>query len=239
MHLERAQVSTASIRPALTSPAKSRRRASFHIKRLADTAVVGFHERRGTHIIDPDGCTIIDPRLTSLKTALIEFSVAHLPIGTTLEAQANLLATQDGAPHTGACLYLRNKTAQPLWTEDLKHTLCGWATTKRLARLSIDDHDSSLILYAPTQPQIKFGTIEVSPPLGAFLQATEHGENSLQKAGAEILAGHIFVADLFAGCGTLSLPLIDQLSGLLAVGQIAPPYRLYKLLLTYLAMAAD
>ena len=216
-HLERAQVSTASIRPALTSPKKSRRRASFHIKRLANTAVVGFHERKGKHIIDPNGCNIIDPRLASLKTALIEFSLTHLPIGTTLEAHANLLATQDGARHTGLCLYLQNKATQPLWTADLQRKLCGWAATQRLARLSIDDHDSPLTLYAPAQPRIKFGTIEVTPPPGAFLQATEHGEHSLQKAVAEILAGHDRIADLFAGCGTLSLPLIDQLSGLLAV----------------------
>ena len=216
-HLERAQVSAASIRPALMSPAKSRRRASFHIKRLADTAVVGFHERMGKHIIDPDGCTIIDPRLARLKTALIEFSLAHLPIGATLEAQANLLATEDHAPYDGVCLYLRNNSAQPLWTSELQRTLCRWAATQRLARLSIDDHDSPLTLYAPTQPRIKFGTIDVTPPPGAFLQATEHGEHSLQKAVAEILAGHNHIADLFAGCGTLSLPLIDQLSSLLAV----------------------
>ena len=74
-NLERFHISNTSIRPALTSPTKSRRRASFHIKRLADTAVVGFNERMGTHIVDPDGCTIIDPRLASLKTALIEFSI--------------------------------------------------------------------------------------------------------------------------------------------------------------------
>ena len=74
-----------------------------------------------------------------------------------------------------------------------------------------------MTLYAPTQPRIKFGTIDVTPPPGAFLQATEHGEHSLQQAVAEILAGHNYIADLFAGCGTLSLPLIDQLSGLLAV----------------------
>ena len=100
-HLERAHVSTASIRATLTSPAKSRPRASFHIKRLADTAVVGFHERMGTHIIDPDGCTIIDPRLANLKIALVEFSLEHLPIGATLEAQANLLVKGISASHTG------------------------------------------------------------------------------------------------------------------------------------------
>ena len=216
-HLERANVSPASIRPAQTSPAKSRRRASFHIKRLADTAVVGFYERMGTHIIDPDGCNIIDPRLASLKTALAEFSSRHLPVGATLGAQANLLAKKNGALHTGVCLYLQNKAAQPLWTADLQHELCSWAAAQRLYRLSIDDQDSPTTLYAPDQPKIKFGAIEVKPPPGAFLQATQHGEHSLQQAVAEILAGHSYIADLFAGCGTLSLPLIDQLSELLAV----------------------
>ena len=216
-YLERAHISTASIRPVLTSPAKSRRRASFHIKRHADTAVVGFHERMGTYIVDPAGCTIIDPRLASLKTALAEFSLAHLPIGATLEAQANLLATEDGAPHTGLCLYLKNKVAQPLWTVDIERELCGWAATHRLARLSIDDHHEPVTLFAPTQPRVKFGAIDVTPPPGAFLQATEHGEQNIQQEVAKILAGHDYIADLFAGCGTLSLPLIDRVSGLLAV----------------------
>ena len=109
----------------------------------------------GTHIIEPDGCTIIDPRLARLKTALVEFSSTHLPIGATLEAQANLLAKEHGAPNTGLCLYLQNKTAQPLWTADLQHELCGWAATQQLSRLSIDDHDSPMTLYAPTQPKDK------------------------------------------------------------------------------------
>ena len=177
----------------------------------------------GTHIVDPDGCTIIDPRLANLKSALVEFSLAHLPIGARLEAQANLLAQDVGAPHTGLCLYLHNKTEQPLWTAELRGVLCRWAVTQRLARLSIDDHNSPLTLYAPTQPRIKFGAIAVIPPPGAFLQPTEHGERNLQQLVAEILASHDFIADLFAGCGTLSLPLIDQLSVCWRLSQIVRP----------------
>ena len=179
--------------------------------------MVGFNERLGTRIIDPDGCTIVDPRLTNLKTALVEFSMAHLPIGATVEAQANLLAKEDGASHTSICLYLQNKGVKPLWTADLQDALCRWASIQQLARLSIDDQHSPLTIYVPTRPRIKFGTIEVTPPPGAFLQATQHGEYSLQQTVAEILDGHNYIADLFAGCGTLSLPLIDQISGLLAV----------------------
>ena len=71
--------------------------------------MVGFYERMGIHIIDPNGCTIIDPCLAILKTALIKFSLTHLPIGATLKAQANLLEKDDEVPHTGLCLYLQNK----------------------------------------------------------------------------------------------------------------------------------
>ncbi len=216
-HLERMHVNAAAIRPALISPEKSRRRARFHIKRLSNTAVVGFHERMGKHIIDPDGCTIIHPRLSNLKTALVEFALAYLPVGSTAEAHANLLATDDGASHNGLCLYLQNNAAQPLWTADIQRALCAWSADQHLARLSIDDYDSPLTIYAPTQPKLRFGAIDVTPPPGAFLQATEHGEHNLQKCVAEILTGHKYIADLFAGCGTLSLPLIDQLSAVLAV----------------------
>lgn len=55
------------------------------------------------------------------------------------------------------------------------------------------------------------------PPPGAFLQATVHGECALQGAIADILDGHLYIADLFAGCGTLSLPLIEQLTRMVAV----------------------
>ena len=216
-HLDRARVTAGSIRPTLTSPLNSRRRASFHVRRLADTAVVGFYERMGSHIVDPDGCTIIDRRLASLKNALSALATTHLPVGASLEAQVNLLTTDHTATHSGLCVYLQNTSMQPLWTPDLLTQLCDWAGSQQLARLSIDDHATPLTIFAPTRPQVKFGTIGVTPPPGAFLQATEHGEAALQTAIAEILHGHKYIADLFAGCGSLGLPLVDQLAGLLAV----------------------
>ena len=216
-HLDRARVTAGNIRPMLTSPPNSRRRASFHVRRLADAAVVGFHERMGSHIVDPDGCTIIDRRLASLKNALGALATTHLPIGASLEAQVNLLTSDNTAAHSGLCVYLQNTSTQPLWSPDLLTRLCDWAASQQLARLSIDDHATPLTIFAPTQPQVKFGTIGVTPPPGAFLQATEHGEAALQTAIAEILHGHMHIADLFAGCGSLSLPLIEQLAGLLAV----------------------
>ena len=78
-----------------------------------------------------------------------------------------------------------------------------------------------MTLFAPEKPIISFGKIGVSPPPGTFLQATRDGEALLQAAVAEIIGPARQIVDLFAGCGTLSLPLLDQVVRLLAVEQNA------------------
>lgn len=97
--------------------------------------------------------------------------------------------------------------------------LGDWAASIRLARLSVNDHGSPMTLFAPEIPVVQFGKIGVSPPPGAFLQATRDGEAMLQNAIAEITGSARQIVDLFAGCGTLSLPLLDNIANLLAVEQ--------------------
>ncbi|BBU59177.1 hypothetical protein KU6B_54420 [Mameliella alba] len=58
-------------------------------------------------------------------------------------------------------------------------------------------------------PHQQFGTALVTPPPGAFLQATATGQEALLSAVLEALAGAKHVADLFAGCGTFALPLAE------------------------------
>ena len=97
--------------------------------------------------------------------------------------------------------------------------LGDWAASIRLARLSVTDHGSPMTLFAPEIPVVQFGKIGVSPPPGAFLQATRDGEAMLQNAIAEIAGSARQIVDLFAGCGTLSLPLLDNITNLLTVEQ--------------------
>ena len=61
-----------------------------------------------------------------------------------------------------------------------------------------------------TPPVQRFGGAKVTPPPGAFLQATPHGEASLVSAVSEAVGGARHVIDLFAGCGTFSLPLAQK-----------------------------
>ncbi len=55
-------------------------------------------------------------------------------------------------------------------------------------------------------PYQRFADCRVTPPAGAFLQATAQGEQALVSAVMRRLSGVGSVLDLFAGCGTFSLP---------------------------------
>ena len=61
------------------------------------------------------------------------------------------------------------------------------------------------------QPVQRMGPAHVVPPPGAFLQATAHGQAALlaavRAALGEVATHGGRIADLFAGCGTFSLPL--------------------------------
>ncbi len=85
----------------------------------------------------------------------------------------------------------------------LRLQLAGLCEQSGLARLSWDG-EVIVMRCAPVQ---EFDGIDVSPPPGAFLQATTHGEAALLSAVKEITFGTDKIVDLFAGCGTFALPL--------------------------------
>jgi 23S rRNA (uracil1939-C5)-methyltransferase len=218
--LSRANVPVGNIRPLYSSPPKSRRRANFHLKCLADGAIVGFRERMGQHIIALNNCVVLHPALLDLQAQIQQFASAHFPVGFNANAHANLL-DQRGSKRNddNICLYLQPTSNSQSFSPDLMVKLADWAAQLNLARLSVIDHGSPMTLFASELPFITFGKVAVSPPPGAFLQATRDGEAVLQDLVTEIAGSERRFVDLFSGCGTLSLPLLDQAAELLAVEQ--------------------
>ena len=56
----------------------------------------------------------------------------------------------------------------------------------------------------------RFGRALVSPPPGAFLQATAEGEQALLQSVALAIGSARKITDLFAGVGTFALPLAER-----------------------------
>ena len=213
-------VSIGNIKPFYQSPLNSRRRASFHLKCLSNNTVVGFREHMGQHIIAPIGCVVLHPALLALQAQLQQFASVNFPAGFAATAYVNLLDQATGTSNNeNICLYLEPTPGTQPFTSDMLIRLSDWAAANSLARLSVASHDSPMTLFAPEIPIISFGKIAVSPPPGTFLQATRDGEALLQAAVAEIIGPARQIVDLFSGCGTLSLPLLDQVARLLAVEQ--------------------
>lgn len=226
--LERADIWPKKIFPLQTVPLHSRRRVTFHLKRLANGVAAGFHERQGPQIITPEGCVVLHPELLALLGGLRKLAFREFPVGTSVDAQVNRL-------DQGLCVQLRITEGETDFQNmpSLLAALGIWASNNsdvRLARLSLAPSPTtgeqttyggmqSMLLFAPEPPTIRFGTITLTPPPGAFLQASLEGEAALQAAVARGVTGARSIVDLFAGCGTLSLPLIASGVQILAVEQ--------------------
>jgi 23S rRNA (uracil1939-C5)-methyltransferase len=188
-----AQGITAPIRPILTSPPMSRRRATFAARRTKKGTMSGFHGRASDTVIEIPDCQLLEPELLAARDiaeALAELGgsrKATLAVTVTTSRVGLDVQVSGGKPIDGT----------------LRITLAALCDSRGFARLTWDDE----VIAQRAPPVQRFGSADVCPPPGAFMQATAHGEAQLLTAVEEAVKGAKRIVDLFAGCGTFSLPL--------------------------------
>ncbi len=187
---------SAEMRPIATSPANSRRRAKFSGRRTKKGAMVGFHAKGSDTLIQVPDCQLITPALAQILPGLEVLTVAAC----SRKGEIDLTVTD--APLGPDILV---ETEKPL-TPQLQIEMANFAQTHGLSRLAWND-ETVVTINAPVQD---FGGTGVTPPPGAFLQATKEGELALLTAITEITEGTSRIVDLFAGCGTFTLPLAKR-----------------------------
>ena len=89
---------------------------------------------------------------------------------------------------------------------ELRQSVAKIAEVAKLGRLSWNEEP----IVQRNAQVLTFGTASVPFPPGAFLQATAEGEAALLASVREAVGAANSVADLFAGCGTFSLPLAEH-----------------------------
>lgn len=188
-----AQGLEAPIRNVITSPRSSRRRATFSGRRLKSGPVIGFHALASDALTAVPDCEILTPALLAGRPGL--------------EALVTLLGSRKGemklavtASETG--LDVSTTGGREITRADFE-PLADIARSHQFSRLTIDGE----LVVERHPPCQSFDGIAVTPPPGAFLQATPEGEAALLAAVKEAIAGAGKIIDLFAGCGTFSLPL--------------------------------
>lgn len=180
-------------RAIVTSPPQSRRRAKLSGRRTKKGAMVGFHARASDVLVAVPECQLLTPALIASFPALEALTV----IACSRKGEIDLTVTE--APLGVDVLVNTDKELTP----QLRMELAEFAQQHRLSRLVWND-EPVVTLNPPAQD---FGGTPVVPPPGAFLQATKHGEAALLQGVAEITHKAARIIDLFAGCGTFTLPL--------------------------------
>lgn len=198
---------TTQMRPILTSPAQSRRRAAFSAKRTKKAAIAGFHKKQSDIVIAIPNCQLVHPDVMAALPLVEELAV----VGGSRKGEISVLVTL-----TDNGLDLSVSGGKPI-DDALRITLSDLTRKYNIARISWDDE----IALQREKPILRLGNAPVSPPPGAFLQATKDGEAALVAAVQEIVGSGKRVADLFAGCGTFALPLAERAEVLAVEGDKA------------------
>jgi 23S rRNA (uracil1939-C5)-methyltransferase len=182
--------------PMHISPPRSRRRATLAARRTKGGALLGFHARASDMLVAVPQCQLLHPDLIASFPGL----EALVRAGGSRTGEVALTVTRSLG---GVDVVVSGgKPLEAAFQLDLARI----AEIHGFARLTWGDEMVAL----RAQPMQRFGPALVAPPPGAFLQATAEGEAALLRGVAQAIGPAKKVVDLFAGCGTFSLPLAER-----------------------------
>lgn len=191
---------------AVFVPAGTRRRATWAARKDKGVFRFGYHKARSHAVTDIPDCMVLAPRLQALADALRGRLDALL-----YDGQAIDVFMQD----TGSALDVMitgqvGARREPQMRE--REMFGAMAQDCGIARLSwrMKERDEAEIMIAATPVTKRAGDLFVPLPPGAFMQPSTEGEAALIAASLAPFAGKkgLKSADLFAGCGTFSGPLL-------------------------------
>ena len=191
--------------PLARTPPGARRRIDLALRRAGRHILVGLHQRSAPEIVDMHACPVLDPRLFAVIAPLRATLSSLSALKRHGSAVLNLL-------DTGPDFLLR--TDAPLSAPD-RTRLTAFATAVGIPRIAWARGTAPPETAAQlSTPRLRLGPGEVSPPPGAFLQASPEGEAAIRAA---VLAGlharftaKSTIVELYAGCGTLTFALAGR-----------------------------
>jgi 23S rRNA (uracil1939-C5)-methyltransferase len=179
-----------------------RRRIDFAVRRTAGRIVLGLHEQRSAEVVDVTDCMVLHPVLMALMGPLRGLLQGLKAVRREGSVVINLLDSgPDMLLRTDAALTLEDRLALTDFARD--HGL------PRVSQIVGNGTPETIGLLRP--PTTTLSGVSVRPPPGVFLQATAEGERAIIDAVLRGMPSKITsktrVAELYAGCGTLTLAL--------------------------------
>jgi 23S rRNA (uracil1939-C5)-methyltransferase len=199
--LARRGFSDIAIAPTARTEPGTRRRADLGVARHGDSITVGFHAYKSRELINLTACHVLHPQIVALlpalralcRTFLRDRQTADLLV-TRLDSGMDLLISHDHALDRAQ-----------------RETIAAFADANDLVRVAWRRASETPEIVMQRRPSLAtFAGTAVEVPPGAFLQASEAGEAAIVGAVTAATAGAKRVADLYAGCGTITFPLAQQ-----------------------------
>jgi 23S rRNA (uracil1939-C5)-methyltransferase len=197
--LERRGFDNVFVQDTVNIAPRARRRARFAIAKKGRHTILGFRAPRSHKIIDVQECPAIRPTITALLEPLRRLATDQKALGRT----ATILVTESD---TGLDILLRAEKPRDLSLSD-REKLAQFANMHDLARIAWEDPRGPEPVAQRREPRYRFGSAAVNPPIGAFLQPSIEGEHAIWRTIQQALHQPMRIADLYAGCGTLTFPL--------------------------------
>ncbi|AWI56223.1 class I SAM-dependent RNA methyltransferase [Sinorhizobium fredii] len=182
---------TPEVAPLVIARPGERRRAVFTARRTEKELLLGFNQAQSHHIVAIGECPITSPGIVS-RLATIRKIAAAMASGAE-PFRITVLETDSGLDLAFEDIKLNDRQR--------RSTVEAVLGERGIARVSLNGE----IIIEPVKPLTDFAGVSVSPPPGAFTQATRPAEEAM----AKLVLGHVGkakrVADLFAGIGTFAL----------------------------------
>jgi 23S rRNA (uracil1939-C5)-methyltransferase len=196
--LRRGGFADISLRPIARTAPRERRRMDLGARRTRTGIALGLHRHRSPELVDLSTCVILHPTLVALFPSLRDLLRRLQCLRREASVIANLL-------DPGPDLLLR--TDAPLTFLD-RLALTEFARANRIPRISwakTNDEPEPIIVLQ--RPVIALSGVQVAPPPGAFLQASTSGESAIINAVLAALPAKGRIAELYAGCGSLTFAM--------------------------------
>lgn len=204
--LARVGITPGAVLGPLVSAPGTRRRATFAAVKLGKRVVVGFNERRSLKLVEIKTCVVLHPRIVALLPALRDLMAKVMKAD---KQQADITVTESNGELD---VLITSPLTKEIWMPfPMLEAFQDFAEVQDIARLSWRKgiRDDMEPIYERKPFRVTLGGVDVIPPPGSFLQATSDGEQALIEA---VLAGlgdmKGKVADLYAGSGTFTFPLL-------------------------------
>jgi 23S rRNA (uracil1939-C5)-methyltransferase len=189
----------ARVEPTIVAWGEGRRRAAFHAARDDDGVRFGFIERGGSRIEPVGLCPVLAPALADRLSGLRDLAESFAPP----RGQMTLTCL---VTDTGLDVAVRGAGRPADFDVARLESAARLADALDLARLSFDGET----MVMRRIPLVAIGRAHVTPPPGAFMQATLEGERVLAQLVQDAVQGAHRVADIFSGAGAFALRLAED-----------------------------